>query len=130
MIIKRSFLGFIGLSIITCGIYPLYWIYVTSNDVNEMCGSEIVNPLIAVLLHFLTCGLYTYYWMYVVGNEVHDLGNYLGANIKDNGTTYLLFMLLGVVSCGIFNLIAYYLFFKNLGICTDYYNHKMMSGNN
>ena len=127
MMKKRSLLGYIGLTIITCGLYHYYWIYVTTQDINDISGRKVADPAIALLLSLVTCGIYQFYWYYIVGNEMQESSNAMGVNIKENGTTYILFILLGMVTFGITSLIAYFMFFKNMGICVDYYNHNTMN---
>ena len=60
------------LSIVTCGIYFIYWIYVTTNDVNNYMEQEYINPTLAVVLSIITCGLFTIYWFYKYGTIVFN----------------------------------------------------------
>ena len=72
MIQRRSFLTYILLSIITCGIYSIFFWYSYSDDMNKVCngdGKETQNYLIVFLLSLVTCGIYYYIWVYGVGNR-------------------------------------------------------------
>lgn len=62
---KRSVLTVILLSIVTCGIYSIYWYYQTANELNA-CEEQdqLPNYIVAILLSFVTCGIYGIYWLY------------------------------------------------------------------
>ncbi len=61
----RSVVSVILLSIITCGIYSLYWTYVMTEDMNQKDPEEpLMNYILAILLGCVTCGFYLIYWMY------------------------------------------------------------------
>ena len=62
---NRSIALYIVLTIITCGIFGLYWLVVLNNDVNTVSREQ--NPMsggVVVLLTIVTCGIYGYYWSY------------------------------------------------------------------
>lgn len=62
---KREVILVILFSIITCGIYSIYWMYVTANELNECDKQEpLRNYIVAILLSIVTCGIYGIYWMY------------------------------------------------------------------
>ncbi len=60
------------LSIVTCGIYFIYWIYVTTNDINNYMEQEYINPTLALVLLIITCGLFAIYWFYKYGTIVFN----------------------------------------------------------
>ncbi len=52
-------------TIITLGIYGLYWVYVTTKEVNTSSDSVWnPSPVEAVLFPFITFGIYRLYWNY------------------------------------------------------------------
>lgn len=62
---NRSVLAVILLSIFTCGIYSIYWTYVTAEDLNAVDSNEpLMNYILAILLGCVTCGIYLLYWNY------------------------------------------------------------------
>lgn len=63
---NRSVITIVLLSIVTCGIYALYWFYVTAQDLNrtDTDGAPLMNYLLAILLGIVTCGIYEIYWLY------------------------------------------------------------------
>jgi hypothetical protein len=50
---KRSLLGMFFLTLITCGIYLLYWVYATKHEINNL-GGKIPSFIFALLplVHF------------------------------------------------------------------------------
>ncbi|OEJ15170.1 hypothetical protein BFL38_12730 [Brachyspira hampsonii] len=68
----KSLLTVAILSIITCGIYFIYWIYVTTNDVNNYMEQEYINPTLSLVLSIITCGLFSIYWFYKYGTIVFN----------------------------------------------------------
>lgn len=62
---NRSVVSVILLSIFTCGIYSIYWTYVTAEDLNSEDSNEpLMNYILAILLSVITCGIYGIYWNY------------------------------------------------------------------
>ena len=59
----RGLLGYIVLSILTCGIYSYYFIYTVARDVNTACagdGKSTGGLVQFILLSILTCGIYSW----------------------------------------------------------------------
>ena len=64
---------YILLSICTCGIYGLYFIYSMAQDSNTLCegdGKKTPGLLSFILLTIVTCGIYAIYWEYSLGNRL------------------------------------------------------------
>ncbi len=57
----RTPLGVLGLSIITCGIYGIYWQYKTFQEMKDYSG-EGVGGVVGLLLA-IVCGFITYFLM-------------------------------------------------------------------
>lgn len=64
--IKRSVINVILFSILTCGIYSIYWFYVTAEELNsaERTQEPLMNYIVALLLGIITCGIFEIYWTY------------------------------------------------------------------
>lgn len=93
---ERDIVLSIILTVITCGIYGIYWFIVLSDDVKEYSGDqEMMSGGLAFLLTLLTCGIFGIYWFYVLGKAmmVAQQNNNLPAN--DNSILYLLLQLFG-----------------------------------
>ncbi len=80
---KRSLLGMFFLTILTCGIYFLYWVYKTKHEINDM-GGKIPSFIFAILplVHFF---FYYYYARDFVNLIRHD---------KDPVSVWLYFFLM------------------------------------
>ena len=124
MIQQRNFVTLLLLNIVTCGIYSLYFIYTAPRDINTLMGDDGRNtePSTAVLLTIVTCGFYSYYWYYDQGNRIKALADRNNIPCAENGTSYLLWILLGALICGIGSWIGIYLFIKNFNALIAAYN--------
>lgn len=120
----RSLLTYILLSIITCGIYGYYFIYKIAEDVNVACygdGKTTGGLVKFILLSFITCGIYAWYWYYALGNRLAENAPRYGLQFQENGTTVLLWYIIGALICGIGPFIAMYILIKNTNeICSAY----------
>lgn len=127
MISRRSLVTYILLSIITCGIYSIIFWYNYADDMNKVCegdGKVTQNFIIVLLLSFVTCGIYYWIWLYGVGNRLSENAPRYGAYFQENGTTILLWMLIGSLVCGIGSFVATYLLIKNMNELGNRYNQQ------
>ena len=95
MIQKRSVVTAIIFSIITCGIYGIYWFVKLTDEMNY--ATRNVNDTsggMAFILTILTCGLYGIYWAYKMGEKVDTLE-------RTNGSKGILFLILTFLGLGI-----------------------------
>ena len=68
---KRSIPVSIILSIVTCGLYGLYWYYKLTNDTHQAVGRKTTaSGGRAILFAIITCGIYSIYWAYKMGDAV------------------------------------------------------------
>lgn len=124
---NRSLLMYILLNFITCGIYSYIFIYGLANDVNEVCGGDgqKTGGLLAfILLNLVTCGIYSLIWWYKLCNRIAVNGPRYGVTIQENGTTFLLWSLLGSLLCGIGPFIALHQVLRNMNTLCAAYNHQ------
>ena len=69
---KRDLATQIILTVITCGLYSLYWIATITDDVNMLNEDDNnTSGITVVLLSILTCGLYLIYWKYDIGRKLY-----------------------------------------------------------
>ncbi len=123
----RSLLAYVLLSIITCGIYGYYFIFTVARDINTACeddDEETAGLGMYILLSFITCGFYNLYWEYKLGNRLAKNGPYFGVQIQENGTTILLWKLIGSLVCGIGYFIGSYILIRNVNTICTAYNQK------
>ena len=98
---ERSIVTAIILSVVTCGIYGLYWMYALTEDTNHFANEP--NPVsggTALLLSIVTCGIYTWYWMYKRGEYIDNYYAQRGLPPQSNSILYLVLSIcgLGIVS--------------------------------
>ncbi|QMV42021.1 DUF4234 domain-containing protein [Cohnella cholangitidis] len=96
MIIQRSVGLAIVLSIITCGIYGIYWFIVMTNDVGKLSGDSSFTGGKHFLLTLVTCGIWSFVWAYQVGKQIAEAQRQRGLTITDNSTLYIIFNLFGL----------------------------------
>ena len=94
---NRSIALSIILSIITCGIYGLFWYAFMVDDANKVSGEyDSTSGGLTILYSLLTCGLYKIYWSYKVGKQLYNAGSNYGKDISDNSILYLILSLFGL----------------------------------
>lgn len=97
MIKERNIAMAIVLSLVTCGIYGLYWFVCLTDDMKTASGDEkLPSGGMAVLLTIITCGLYGIYWIYVMAKAEVVLQTKHGLAVKDNFVLYLILQLIGL----------------------------------
>ena len=102
MIERRNIAVCIVLTLVTCGIYGIYWIVCLTNDVNTVSGD--VNGTsggMVELLTIVTCGIYGIYWAYKQGEKLDFTKNNRGIPSSNSGVLYLILQIFG------FGIIAY-----------------------
>lgn len=72
MINQRNIVAAIILSIITCGIYGIYWFIVLTNDVGRLSGDSSFTGGKHFLLTLVTCGIWSFVWAYQIGKQVAE----------------------------------------------------------
>jgi len=97
---KRSVVGLLIFSIITLGIYWLYWIYATSKETQEYSGKQTLSPGLELLLCIITCDLYWFYWIYKYSKIAVECQQKAGLPPEDNAVINLIlsFLGLGIIS--------------------------------
>lgn len=121
----RSFWKFLLLSFVTFGIYGIYVMYGYVKDLNKVCegdGRQSKNYIVVILLSMITCGIYGLYWYYVQGERLHQIAPKYGIQIREKGSTMILWMLLGIVTFGISSMAVTYILFDNLNLLGSIYN--------
>lgn len=94
------------LILLTCGIYYLYFIYVTSQETQDFLEEPDTSPGLEILLCLLTCGLYNIYWDYKMGKRIAAMCLRVGLPPTDNAVLYLVLDLIGAggfASLGLLN---------------------------
>ena len=94
---ERNIAVAIVLSIITCGIYAIYWFIVLTDDARLTSGDQQApSGGIAFLLTLVTCGIYGLYWAYRMGKTITTAESKNGIAPEDNSVLYLILQLVGL----------------------------------
>ncbi|WP_165248816.1 DUF4234 domain-containing protein [Adlercreutzia sp. ZJ141] len=95
--VNRNIAVCILLSIITCGIYGIYWIYCLVNELNTASGHpQDTSGGMVILFSILTCGIYGIYWYYKAGEKVAEIRRrQTGAADNSSAILYLVLALFG-----------------------------------
>ena len=94
---ERNIALCIILSIITCGIYGIYWLVCLVDDLNVASGRVgDTSGGMVVLLTIVTCGIYGIYWAYKAGEKVaYVKQRSTGVMGGNDSVLYLILSLLG-----------------------------------
>lgn len=96
MIEKRDIAISILLTIITCGIYGIYWFIKLTDDVATLSGDSELSGGKAFLFTLLTCGIYGIYWAYKIGKDIFEAQNKYKVAATDNSVLYLILDIFGL----------------------------------
>lgn len=87
----------IFLSIITCGIYGIYWFIVLTDEVNVASKTENgTTGGMAFLFTLITCGIYGFFWAYQQGEKIDKAKTERGIASSNSGVIYLVLSIFGL----------------------------------
>ena len=89
MIKERSIVLYIILSIITCGIFGLYWFVCITEDTNAAADVAGTSGGLALLFTIITC------WAYKCGEKLDIAKEKRGMPAGNGGILYLLLFIFG-----------------------------------
>lgn len=98
MIQQRNIALCIILSIVTCGIYGLYWFIKLTDETNMLTppdptGKAYTSGGIALLLMIVTCDIYGLYWAYKQGEKLDNARASRGLPTNNQAVLYLILQL-------------------------------------
>lgn len=94
MVEKRGVAAAIILTIITCGIYGIYWFVKLNDEVNQLDGDTAApSGIVVFLLTLVTCGIYELYWLYKMGTKMDNMDP--DAASQSRGIVYLILGIFG-----------------------------------
>ena len=96
MIKERNIVVAILLSIITCGIYGIYWFITLTDDVAKSNSDADFTGVKSLIFTLITCGIYGIYWNYKIGKEMYEVNQKNGINANDNSVLYLILSIFGL----------------------------------
>ena len=88
----------IVLSIVTCGIYGLYWLYRIIEDLNTASNdSAPTSGGTVILLMLITCNIYGWFWLYKAGQQMNRAKQLRGLPQDPNASIiYLVLAIFGL----------------------------------
>lgn len=98
---RRSIPVAIVLSLVTCGIYGLYWYVCITDEVASACDDHSISGVSTLIFTIITCGIYQLYWAYKIGNLSAQLKARRGYPADSQG---ILFIILAVLGLNIVNM--------------------------
>lgn len=98
-VVKEKSIGLcVVLSLVTCGIYGIYWLYTIAHDLNDLCESQNqekgAEPGLVVVLGIVTCGIYSLYYLWKAGKMVSSLTRSNGQHPSDDSIVLMVLSLL------------------------------------
>ncbi len=70
------------ITLLTCGIYNLYWNYMQMEACNTLLGREEFSFLKWIVFSLLTCGLYHIVYQYKMGAAITEIQFKLGLSVN------------------------------------------------
>jgi len=129
---NRSMIVVILLSIITFGLYGLYFYHAYARDMNIVCagdGKKTAGLIAFILLSFITCGIYSIVWLYKVGDRINENCIRKGMASPCTGGSLLVWSIVGsIIFIGPF--VALHKMIKGLNVlCAAYNRGRNGNGN-
>lgn len=94
---QRNVAVSILLTILTCGIYGIFWFISLTDDVKHASDDDTMpSGGTAFLFTLITCGIYSIYWAYRMGKGVMQARENAGfKTVSDNSVLYLILQIFG-----------------------------------
>lgn len=95
---QRSIGICILLTIVTFGIYGIYWFISMTDEVVHLSNGKVYNTSggTAFLLTLITCGIYGIYWAYQMGKSMYVVAKEKVDYASDNSVLYLVLEIFGL----------------------------------
>ena len=85
------------LTIVTCGLYGLYWFVVLTDEVNRLSGRRNdTSGGMALLFTIITCGIYGIYWAYKLGEKMSLIKTLYYGQPSSDAILYTVFQIIGL----------------------------------
>ena len=93
---NRSIVLAVIFTIITFGIYGIYWMIRINDEVNQLANEpQATSGGLVFLFSLITFGIYSYYWLYKMGERCDRIRG------EWNGSKSILYLILGLVGLSI-----------------------------
>lgn len=95
MVKNRNIALCIILTLVTCGIYGLYWFVCLTEDTNTISGEQGTSGVVALILTIVTGSIYGFYWAYKCGEKIDIAHQKNGEPSGNGGILYLILFFFG-----------------------------------
>ena len=98
MVQNRNIALCVVLTLVTCGIYGIYWFICLTDDTNYAAQEQnAASGVVAFLLTLVTCNIYGIYWAYKQGEKIDKIRQAKGlpSSSSNNSVLYLILELVG-----------------------------------
>lgn len=122
----RSFAVFLILSILTCGIYYIWFLHHLAKDTNKICaddGKHTYGVLILALLSVVTCGIYPIFWWVGIADRTKRAGTRMNEYVPNEPSKVMLWMI-GGLFISFLSWVAMYKVIENVNEAAKAYNHR------
>lgn len=103
---ERNIATNVILSIVTCGIYGIFWFITLTNDTKIVSEDADFSGGKYFLLNLITCGIFGIYWGYKLGQNINKAKIARNMPTEDLPILYLILMALNYV-CGVTGIVTY-----------------------
>lgn len=94
---KKNIALCIVFSIITCGIYAIYWMYTLTEDTKKITNNPTdTSGGMVILFSLITCGIYSWYWLYKQGDRIDHEKQSRGIPSSNSGLIWILLGIFGL----------------------------------
>jgi len=93
---RRDIAVSIILSLVTCGIYGIYWFITLTDDMGKLSNDTRLKGGICFLLTLVTCGIYGFYWAYMMGKAAYTIKSQRNLPASDSSVVYLILQIFGL----------------------------------
>ncbi len=99
---KRDPIMVLVFTLITCGIYGIWWWYTIMTEIKNSLGREDINPGMDLVLAIVTCGLYGIYLYYKYPQLMLEMQDRAGLPRNDISVISIVLSVVGLAVVSIF----------------------------
>ncbi|MBI5607568.1 MAG: DUF4234 domain-containing protein [Deltaproteobacteria bacterium] len=81
---RRDLVTAILLTVVTCGIYSLFWMFQMGNDIATLRGDDQPKPTTDLVLTLITCGLWYFVVSYRWAQLLNEVAEQRGKRVDSN----------------------------------------------
>ena len=125
---ERSIWPVLILSVITLGIYPIWYYHKIVQDVNLICeedGKRSPGVLVWLVLTLLTCGIYNMLWWCNMHDRLRATAKTKGVTIEQTTSGLMLLFIGAYFVMGILTWVALHKFLSTLNDMATAYNREI-----